>query len=305
MMFDDISQAEDAVRQDLINIEGLKAFISVPLRAKRNVMGVLNIASRSPSKFSTADMFFLQSVGDQLGLAIEQAKLYDQLRSGRERYRKLSHLMILAQEDERRKIAGSLGDITSRSLSSIALNLQALVEMAQEIDINDEEFKSKLEKTHSMTVDVGNEVNRLIADLRPTFMDTLELVPAIRHYAETNLIPLGIDVAFDFDDGETSLPPELATRLFRITQGVIGNIQQHSQATKVSISLKIVNDELILYISDNGKGFDVRRLSHIEENGRGAGLFGMKEKTRLLGGRCSIESKDGQGTNITAIIPLQ
>ena len=100
------------------------------------------------------------------------------------------------------------------------------------------------------------------------------------------------------------LPPEMEAGLFRVAQGTIGNILHHSEAKNVTISLNRHGNELELNIIDDGKGFDISLITHIEESGRGAGLFSMKERTRLLGGRCIIESHPGKGTKANVIVPL-
>ncbi len=304
IVLDDISLEPSAARPDLIRTEGLRAFLSVPLRAKGNVLGVMNVASPVPRRFSKRDMHLLHSIGDLLGIAIEQAKLYEQLTKSKERYRQLARQILLTQEEERRRIARELHDETSQTLSGLALNLRVLMEMAEMIGIQDIEFKTRLEKTHSLAVQVGTEVSRLIANLRPTLLDTLGLIPAIHQCAETNLTPLGIDVSFEFEEVGKSLPPEVEAGLFRWAQGAIGNIMQHSQARNATISLKRDGDELVLCISDNGRGFDVAELTAIEESGRGAGLFSMKERISLLGGTCSVQSQPGQGTTVAARVPL-
>ncbi len=303
-LIEDISSERNAAHHSLISTEGIKAFISVPLQAKGNVLGVMNVASYTPRQFSETDMLMLNSIGDQLGLAIEQAKLYDQLRKSRERYRKLTQQILMAQEEERQRIARELHDETSQSLSGLALNLQALLELVELKEIDNTELKTRLKKVHKLAVHIGCEVGRLIADLRPTLLDTLGLIPAIRHYVETNLTPSDIDVSLQFKPDNLSLTSDIEAGLFRITQSCIGNILRHSEAKKVTISLIRQGNELELCISDDGKGFDVSQITHIEESGRGAGLFSMKERTRSLGGRCSIKSKPGQGTKVEVLLPL-
>ncbi len=303
-LVEDISLEPNAAYPSLINVEGLKAFISVPLMAKGNVLGVMNVASSTAHRFSKRDMLLLKSIGDLLGIAVEQAKLYDQLNKSRERYRKLAQQIILAQEEERRRLARELHDETTQSLSGLALNLQALVEMAEMSGADNEKFKDMLKKANSLAISINKEVSKIIADLRPTLLDTLGLIPAIRHYAETNLTPVGIKTKFDLEEKDLSLPMQMEAGLFRILQGTIGNILHHSEAKNVSISLKQQGEELILNISDDGKGFDVTQITRIEESGRGAGLFSMKERTRLMGGRCSIDSKPSKGTKVNVIVPL-
>lgn len=303
-LVEDISLEPSAARSDLISMEGLKAFLSIPLQAKGNVLGVMNVTSRLPRRFTKRDMHLLQSIGDLLGTAIEQAKLYEQLRKGKERYRQLARQVLLTQEEERRRIARELHDETSQALTGLALNLQVLMETEETAGIQDPEFNTRLKKAHSLAVQVSTEVSRLIADLRPSLLDTLGLIAAIRQCAETNLTSLGINVSFEFEGVERTLPPEVEIGLFRWAQGAIGNIMQHSQARNATISLKAEGDEIVLFISDDGRGFDVSQLTGVEESGRGAGLFSMKERVGLLGGTCSIQSQPGHGTTATARVPL-
>jgi signal transduction histidine kinase len=304
VLLEDVSSEPDAARLDLVSSEGLRAFMSVPLRAKDNVLGVMNVASHMPHRFTKEDMHLLHSIGDQLGIAIEQASLYENLRKGKERYQELARQVLMAQEEERNRIARELHDETSQTLAGLALNLQALIEMAEMIDIQDAEFKARLKKAHSIAVQTSSEVSRLIADLRPTLLSTLGLIPAIRQYAETNLTPLGINFFLEVEGIGKSLPPEVEVGLFRWAQGVIGNIVQHSQAKNATISFKREDDELVIRISDDGTGFDVSQLTEIGEGGRGVGLFSAKERIRLLGGSCSVQSQPGQGTTVTGRIPI-
>jgi GAF domain-containing protein len=197
ILLEDISADPRVANPDLIRTEGLRAFISVPLRAKDKVLGVINIASRTPHRFTKNDMHLLHSIGDQLGVAIEEAKLYERLRKARERLRRLARQNLVAEEEERRRIARELHDETSQSLSGLALQLQALLEMSAMSGNQDAEFVAGLKKVQSLTVQIHGEVSRLISDLRPALLDTLGLVPAVRQHAEARLRPLGINVSVE------------------------------------------------------------------------------------------------------------
>jgi len=304
ILLEDISTDPSVAHPDLVSSEGLKAFISVPLRAKDKVLGVINIASRVSHRFTLNDMHLLHSIGDQMGVAIEQARLYERLRKARERYRRLARQTLVAQEGERRRVARELHDETSQALSGLALQLQALVDMAEMSGSQDTEFIARLKKVQSLAVQVHNEIKRLIADLRPALLDTLGLVPAIRHYAEASLCPLGINVSVESKGVDERLPSEVEAGLFRFFQGAIGNIAQHSKAKNATITLECKEGELLLRASDDGAGFDVLKMTDIEESGRGRGVFSMKERISLLGGTCSIESQLGQGTTVTAGVPV-
>jgi signal transduction histidine kinase len=305
VMVEDISREPGAAHPDLISKEGLKAFVSVPLMSKDKVLGVMNVASRLPRQFTEKDIHLLHATGDLLGLAIEQAKLYEELRRGRERYRQLARFAVMAQEDERKRLSRELHDETSQALSGLAFNLQAVMEMVEMAGIQDARIKETLKKAHELSIHVGNEIHRLIVNLRPTLLDSLGLIPALRQHAESVLVPMGISVSFQFDDLERTLPRDVETELFRAAQGAIGNIQQHSKATSAFISLTVSGNELVLCISDNGVGFDVSQIKGIETSGRGAGVFSMKERVKLMGGSCNIQSESGKGTTATARIPIR
>ena len=303
VLLEDISSDPHVANRELVIAEGLKAFISVPLRAKEKVLGVLNVASRTPRKYTENDVYFLYAIGDQLGIAIEHAMLYERLRHARERLRNLARQNLVAEEDERRRIARELHDETSQSLSGIALQLQALIEMSAMPETRDQEFVNGLKKVQSLTVQVHNEVSRLISNLHPALLDTLGLVPAIRQHAETRLQPFEIDVSVETKGTETRFPSEVEAALFRFIQGAVGNIAQHSKASKVTILLEFRPDEFLINISDNGQGFDVSEITDVEESGRGRGLFSMRERIGFLGGTSGIESESEKGTTVWARIP--
>lgn len=306
ILLDDISKDPEVLSQNLIQMEGLKTFISVPLRFKDKILGVLNCASPHTHQFTVKDMHLLHSIGDQLGIAIGQARLYERLQEKRERYRQVARQVLTAQEEEKRRISQELHDETSQMLAALTLNLQVLTEMAEIIGIQDSKFKAMLTKIHASTIQINNEVNRLIADLRPTLLDSLGFVPAIRHYAESCLLPLNINVNFEIEESALPLSPEIEVNLFRWVQGVIGNIMQHSQAKNVTVSLQKKNNKLEICIQDDGQGFDVSKIGKMNNKKRrhGMGLMILKERIKLIGGDCSIHSELGKGTRAFAEIPL-
>jgi len=304
ILLEDISTDPRVAYPTLVNAEELRAFIAVPLRAKDKVLGVINIASRETRHFTTNDTHLLQAIGDQLGVAIEQSRLYERLRKARERLRRLARQNLVAEEEERRRIARELHDETSQTLSGLALQLQALVDKAEMSDNHDAEFIAELKKVQSLTVQVHIEVSRLIADLRPTLLDTLGLVPAVRQHAENRLQPLGITVSVETKGAEKRFSSDVETVLFRVVQGAIGNIVQHSKAKNATITLEYQPKEFLLSISDDGQGFNVSEITDVEESGRGRGLFSMRERVGFLGGTSGVDSEIGVGTTVWARIPI-
>jgi signal transduction histidine kinase len=305
IILEDISGDPLAARPDLVSTEGLRGFVSVPLKSKDKVMGVMNVASHMPGQFSAEDMYLLNSIGYELGTAIEQAGLYQRLELGRERYQTLLHHALTAQEEERKRIARELHDETSQALTSLTLNLQAAMTKAEIDGIVEADFIGKLKKIQSLAVHTQNEISKLMKELRPTLLDELGLPAAISRYAKDSLESLGTKVFTEFEGMEERLPTEVEVTLFRIAQGTIGNILEHAEAKNVSIRLECNASECILDVEDDGRGFDVNKITGVDKRGRGAGLFTMKERARLVGGKCRVKSEPKKGTRVVVQVPLK
>ena len=182
--------------------------------------------------------------------------------------------------------------------------MQALIGLAEMNGYTNETFLEKLKKTHSYAVHAGNEIVRLMKDLRPTLLDELGLPAAIHRHAKNTLQAAGIKVTAEFKGTDQRLRPEVEATLFRIAQGAVGNILEHSGAKNVRIKLECDGKNCTLTVQDDGKGFNVSKLTRVESSGRGSGLFTMRERTSMLGGSGYVESHPGKGTTIIATVPL-
>jgi len=303
VLLEDISTDPRAASPDLVSMEGLKAFVSVPLRSKDAVLGVLNVASHLPRRFTKDDMHLLHAIGDQVGVAIEEAELYDRLRKERQNYQRLARHMLIAQEDERARVARELHDETSQSLTGLSLNMQAILSIAKTSDFGDAAFKAKLEKAYNITNQLNSEISKIMKSLRPTALDSLGLGPAVHQYAESRLQAVGINVSVQTTGMEQRLPKEVEFALYRIAQGAIANVAWHSKARTAVINLRLTSDEFVMEIEDDGKGFDASKPIQVDESGHGRGLLSMKERASLLGGVCDIQSQPGKGTRIKVRVP--
>ena len=194
-------------------------------------------------------------------------------------------------------------DETSQALTSVTLSLQAIIQLSEKLEIKDENLTKMLKNTHSYAVHTQNEIVKLMKALRPTLLDELGLPAAIHRYAKDTLQPQGINVEVQFNGTEERLPPAIEVTLFRIAQGAIGNILEHSDAKNTLVNLDCNDSECLLVIEDDGKGFDVRKITQVDPSGRGAGVFTMKERAKLVYGTCRIESKPGHGTRVMVKIP--
>ncbi len=305
ILVEDVSKDPRTANPDLVSTEGLKGFASVPLKAKEKVVGVINVASHESGQFGTDDLYLLDSIACQVGTAIEQATLYQKLNRARERYKTLLHHSLTAGEEVRKRTARELHDETSQVITSVTMNLQALRSMAESRGITDNDFMGMFDKTQSLATHAGTEIVRMMKELRPTLLDELGLAAAVNRYARDTLESRGIEVEAEFiGTDDYPVPSEVEVTFFRISQGVIGNIREHSGASQAHIKLEVNDLECAMTIKDNGKGFDVSKITQVDRSGRGAGLFIMKERAELVGGTGSIVSEPGKGTEVTVKVPL-
>lgn len=210
--------------------------------------------------------------------------------------------VLEAQEEERKRIARELHDETSQALTTVVINLELLERL---LPPDSGRIKERLAAVRDLVLMTLEETRRLIHDLRPTILDDLGLVPAIRWYAKSKLESEGIKVAYQMaEECCEEVSPEIRTALFRIAQEAMTNILRHARAKNVRIGLCREGKEVRLCLEDDGLGFDEGELARSDPRGRGMGLFGMKERASLLGGEVKIQSNPGCGARVLVRIPL-
>jgi two-component system sensor histidine kinase UhpB len=145
----------------------------------------------------------------------------------------------------------------------------------------------------------------LIFDLRPTMLDHLGLVPALRWFAKSRLDPHGVRVSVNGNSQPKRLPAEVETVLFRVVQEAINNIARHAAARRVDIYLYCDDEQIAVDVEDDGVGFDLLELSASPDTQRGLGLLGMQERVELLGGDLEISTSPGNGTRLHIRVPYR
>jgi signal transduction histidine kinase len=205
--------------------------------------------------------------------------------------------VIAAQEDERKRIARELHDSTSQSLSSLLLGLRAMRDACEQVDI-----RHRADELRVVAADTLEEVHTLALQLRPSVLDDLGLPAALeRHVTDCQrLHSLHIDLALK-GLNDQRLPPAVETALYRIVQEALTNVIRHAQAETASIFIERHNHAVRAIIEDDGQGFDPAQVSSSDGH---LGLYGIRERAELLGGRLTIESEPGHGTSLFIEIPL-
>lgn len=207
-----------------------------------------------------------------------------------------------AQEEERKRIARELHDETSQVLTSLLISLAVLEE-----SVKTQEARDRIADTRMLAHRTLRAIRNLSTDLRPSALDDLGLIPALRWYIKEYQQKFALEVSFHSSGFKERLPTTLETALYRIVQEALTNIAKHAHAHSVVVILKDEADAIYITITDDGHGFDAEQLRKPPGPGqeRGWGLVGMRERAGLLDGTLTIESSTGQGTSIAARIPHQ
>jgi len=214
--------------------------------------------------------------------------------------RELLRKVISAQEEERRRIARELHDDTSQSLAALIV----AVETAALAVATAEPALQRLTTVRSLAVQILDGVHELIFDLRPSLLDDLGLVAALRWYAESRLQPAGLDVSVETSGAERRLPPEVETTLFRALQEAITNVVRHAGAETVVLRLEMPDDLVVAEVEDDGRGFDPAAVHREPGKMGGLGLLGMAERIGLLKGQMAVVSRPGHGTRVRFEVPI-
>jgi signal transduction histidine kinase len=202
--------------------------------------------------------------------------------------RLLLRKVITAQEEERKRIARELHDETCQTITALKMKLDA----------------AGMEDAQAMATRSLDELHRIIYDLRPSILDDLGLLPAIRWMAQRNLEARGVKVRCEFDELTSRLPFELEIAVFRAVQEAINNVVRHARAETVLLEVAVKRGLLEIDIEDDGVGFDVLEADGPSASGRGLGFLGMRERMESIGGASVVTSTPGDGTRVSLRVPI-
>ncbi len=230
----------------------------------------------------------------------EIARLLAELQQKEQLRIELLHRVYSAQEEERKRISRELHDETCQVLNALAL---ALDDTAQTSTAP--ETRPQLERMHELATTALHEIQRIVLDLRPTMLDHLGLVPALRWYAESRFNGTGIHLYLREMGEPRRLAPAIETALFRVVQEAINNIARHSRATRADLVFEFEPERIRISIKDNGKGFDPSLVFSTANSERGLGLMGMQERMSEIRGEFFLHAAPREGTVLVLEVPTR
>ncbi len=232
----------------------------------------------------------------------ELSQRLDEARHMQAQLRHLSHQLLQAQEEERKRISRELHDDITQTLVGINVQLETLTRATT---LNPASFRRQIARTQRLVEKAVNIVHQFARELRPTSLDDLGLIATLHAFMKDFTKRTGIRIRFaTFTSGRIAgLDNTRRTILYRIAQEALTNVARHAQACAVEISLRKLPGALSLTIQDNGKAFEVTRVLRAKKYSH-LGVLGMRERVAMVNGQFSIESAPGRGTTVFAQIPL-
>ena len=265
------------------------AELAVPVTVNGEVVAVITVDSTAPASFDDSDVTTLETLADQLAVAIQNIQLYYQQREQSRR---------LAVAEERDRIGRDLHDGVIQSIYAVGLILEDIAFQAPQ---EPGEVPARLEEAVGDLNQVIGDIRDYIMDLRPRelqgrrFDEALETL--VKYLEDRTAVSVSLNLNLDL----VGLSERYAVNLWHILQEAFSNIEKYAQAEQVSLSLEVSDGQLNLAIGDDGVGFDPKKA----ELGKGYGLSNIKDRAEGLGGILLIDTSPGNGTQLKISFPME
>ena len=291
----DLQARKDLPFLEFAQILNIRTAVMVGLFRRDEIIGVLiSIVINEEREISADDLALVRGLADQASSAIENADLFEQVHAGRTRQQFLARQLVKVQEDERRSLSRELHDEIGQMLTGLQFSIKSA--MAQVTD----EQQGKLDQIQVVISVIISQIRELSINLRPSLLDDLGVLPTLKWHFERYEAKTGICVNFEHRDLDRRFSPDIEVTAFRIIQEALTNVARYAKTDHVDVFAGVDGDILELDIQDQGEGFDVTVLSKNES----VGLEGMRERAYAIGGMLDITSRLGEGTRITATLPI-
>jgi signal transduction histidine kinase len=252
--------------------------LAVPLRVGQKVVGTLDVHSDRESAFTQEDVLAIQSLGDQIAIAIENARLYE-------------HSRELAVLEERNRLARELHDSVTQSLYSLTLLAETGRRAAKAQDL--ERVVHHQVRLGEIAQQALKEMRLLVYELRPSALEEEGLVGSLKQRLDAVEGRAGIETCL-IVKGRVELAPRIEVALYRIAQEALNNALKHANATSVTVQVCAGDGSVELMVIDDGCGFDPQGVDHAG----GMGLASMRERAEWEKGTLTIRSSPGEGTHV-------
>jgi signal transduction histidine kinase len=258
----------------------------------------LVIVGEAATPFAALDDGILVAIGEQIGVALENAELTRRLEARTADLERLSVRMIQQHEEHRQRLARELHDETAQVFSALKLQIGSLRETAPS------ELAPRFEKLIELVAAGRRSIRNVTDDLRPAVLDDLGLVPALRALVSDFREWSGLSARFEGPDTLPHLPGEADLALFRTVQEGLSNVARHAQARSVTVTIASDGSIVRLLVDDDGVGLSDAELAGMAGGPGRSGLFGMRQRLAQMGGEVRLMARDGGGLRLEVTLPV-
>lgn len=276
---------------------GFASLAAFPLFREEEYCAVLSLGSRRPHFFSAEREQLLQAFANLSGMALHNARLFEQVLSARKRLETLSRRLVEVQEEERKWIAMELHDEIGQVLTGLKLALNISQAGTNPATIE------RLEQSKEMVNELIRRIRQISLELRPSVLDDLGLLPALLWQFENYTRQTHIQVHFQHANLENQrFLMETETTAYRVIQEALTNVARHAGVKEVAVRAWILDERLMIEVKDQGAGFDPENLF---QDGATHGLLSIRERIHFVGGELTITSAPGKGTCLEIQLPFK
>lgn len=274
----------------------IRSWMGVPLRVHDRALGLFSIDKAEPNFFTARHAALAAAVAPQAAIAIENARLFQQLRAAEGQLRQLSAHVIEAQEAERQRIGRELHDDAGQAIVAMRAELEIL---GRQLPADAPEAQAQLRKVDSILRATARDLRLLSHELRSHLLDELGLTSALQQQVRDVTERFGLRAEFFAGDTTRRYPRVVELAAFRIAQEALTNVARHARAGTVRLELIDHAGHLRLTVQDDGAGLGAAR-----PNRNTLGIVGMRERALAANGTFHIVSHPGKGTRIVAEFPI-
>lgn len=287
---------------DAVERSRIASALCVPLKVKGNVIGVLNSSNTTEERtFTRSHLEMMTILAGQAAIAIENARLFEQIEAKQATLEQLLGELLRAQEEERERVSTEIHDSVAQLMVSASYHTQSASALLAQSKFD----KARDEAEHATKI-IGTcvkELRGIVTDLYPPALSELGLLGALQENVEYFQKETGIVCHFENAVLPQRLSPTQEMVIYRVAQEALNNVRKHSQATEVQIVSATTDREITVEIRDNGKGFNLSEMRGSGPQSGRVGLLTMKSRAQMLGGNLIIEARPGSGTRVILTIP--
>ena len=274
-----------------------QSIAAVPLKIKGRIIGVLEVLNKySGMGFNQEDIQLMSAIGAQAAIAIENARLYQDVRNERDQ-------LILTQDENRRELTRKIQDGPMQLFSAISLSLEHLERLS--VNVNPEVVRNEIGALHNLVYQANRATHNLLFELRPLMLETEGLIACLTLMVSQLRISEKFNIHFKTTE-KVAYDLDTSAVIYAIVQEAVNNVRRHANANDVWLYLDIKNEHFIVMVRDNGQGFDLNEFNRTKDSRASFGIINMRGQAATIGAKLLVNSSThlpNRGTIVQLVLP--